>query len=157
MSVFAKLYRKLVKSHVLENTGSTARDHLASERTFLAWVRTGLGLIALGIAIERFSKLEPVFKRLVDNTAATAPSYPKENGPVTLATYFTTLGSFTIIYGTIRYYDNYSMLQKNLYKPAFYGIYVVAGGVMGLCAYALYDTFWKTKKPQNSIPKINKS
>jgi len=36
------------------NEGSRARDHLANERTFLAWVRTALGGVALGIAIERF-------------------------------------------------------------------------------------------------------
>jgi putative membrane protein len=37
------------------NEGSRARDHLANERTFLAWVRTALGGIALGVAVERFS------------------------------------------------------------------------------------------------------
>lgn len=36
------------------NTGSRARDHLANERTYLAWVRTALGALALGIAVERF-------------------------------------------------------------------------------------------------------
>lgn len=33
-----------------ENTGSTARDHLANERTFLAWARTGLGFVGSGLA-----------------------------------------------------------------------------------------------------------
>ncbi len=36
------------------NIGSRARDHLANERTYLAWVRTALGALALGIAVERF-------------------------------------------------------------------------------------------------------
>jgi uncharacterized membrane protein YidH (DUF202 family) len=38
---------------VVENRGSTARDHLANERTFLAWVRTALGLVGLGVILER--------------------------------------------------------------------------------------------------------
>jgi putative membrane protein len=29
-------------------------DHLANERTFLAWVRTGIAVIGLGFVIERF-------------------------------------------------------------------------------------------------------
>ncbi len=33
---------------------SRARTHLANERTFLAWLRTGLSLVALGIAVALF-------------------------------------------------------------------------------------------------------
>ena len=34
---------------VLENSGSVARDHLASERTFLAYVRTSLAIASTGV------------------------------------------------------------------------------------------------------------
>jgi uncharacterized membrane protein YidH (DUF202 family) len=30
-------------------------DHAANERTFLAWVRTGLAVIAFGFVIEKFN------------------------------------------------------------------------------------------------------
>ncbi len=33
---------------------SRARTHLANERTFLAWLRTGLTLMALGLGAEQF-------------------------------------------------------------------------------------------------------
>jgi uncharacterized membrane protein YidH (DUF202 family) len=42
-----------IRAEPLKNTGSLARDLLASERTFLAWTRTGLGFIALGVALEK--------------------------------------------------------------------------------------------------------
>jgi putative membrane protein len=32
-----------------------ARDHLANERTFLAWVRTGAAIVVFGFAIGRFA------------------------------------------------------------------------------------------------------
>jgi putative membrane protein len=32
-------------------------DHAANERTFLAWVRTGIAMIAFGFVIERFNLL----------------------------------------------------------------------------------------------------
>ena len=32
-------------------------DHLANERTFLAWIRTGLAIIGLGFIVERFGLL----------------------------------------------------------------------------------------------------
>jgi putative membrane protein len=40
------------------STGSNpnlARDHLANERTFLAWVRTGVAIVVFGFAIGRFA------------------------------------------------------------------------------------------------------
>jgi putative membrane protein len=37
---------------------SRARTHLANERTFLAWFRTGITLIALGIAAAQFLTYE---------------------------------------------------------------------------------------------------
>lgn len=34
---------------------SRLRDHLANERTFLAWLRTGVAVIAFGFVVDRFS------------------------------------------------------------------------------------------------------
>jgi hypothetical protein len=38
-------------SLTLENSGSVARDHLASERTFLAYTRTSLALTSAGVGM----------------------------------------------------------------------------------------------------------
>jgi putative membrane protein len=43
-------------------------DHAANERTFLAWTRTGLAVIAFGFVIEKFN----VMVEAVANTASTA-------------------------------------------------------------------------------------
>jgi putative membrane protein len=41
---------------MMENgNANRARDHLANERTFLAWVRTGAAIVVFGFAIGRFS------------------------------------------------------------------------------------------------------
>lgn len=42
-------FRRLNPSMTLVNSGSVARDHLASERTFLAYVRTSLGISSMGV------------------------------------------------------------------------------------------------------------
>jgi uncharacterized membrane protein YidH (DUF202 family) len=47
--MLSPLCRRL--SAQVENTGSTARDHLANERTFLAWCRTGLGFLGSGTGL----------------------------------------------------------------------------------------------------------
>ena len=45
-------------------------DHAANERTFLAWVRTGIAVIAFGFLIERFD----LFLETLANTAMPEPS-----------------------------------------------------------------------------------
>lgn len=37
-----------------ESDSRRSRDHLANERTFLAWVRTGVSVMALGMALAKF-------------------------------------------------------------------------------------------------------
>ncbi|KAF9078530.1 hypothetical protein BDP27DRAFT_1207042 [Rhodocollybia butyracea] len=46
-----KLEKRFKPTLILENCGSVARDHLASERTFLAYSRTSLAIAATGVAL----------------------------------------------------------------------------------------------------------
>ena len=50
----------------LENSGSVARDHLASERTFLAYVRTSLTIASTGVGEPR----SPILRRQDHDTFA---------------------------------------------------------------------------------------
>src|SRR5438445_9652124 len=47
--------QKPLPQHI--NTSKRVTDHLANERTFLAWLRTGLSTIAFGFVVERFGLL----------------------------------------------------------------------------------------------------
>jgi len=48
---FLDRLKRYSPSLTLENRGSVARDHLASERTFLAYTRTSLALASTGVAL----------------------------------------------------------------------------------------------------------
>ena len=54
----------------LENKGSVARDHLALERTFLAWLRTSLAFASIGIAITQLFRLNTTIARRADMDGA---------------------------------------------------------------------------------------
>lgn len=131
-----------LKTPTYENAGSTARDHLASERTFLAWLRTGLGFVALGIAVERFSQLD--ISALLPTQPATSQ---KEAKPPQEKAYKDTekalvgallgTGSGAIVYGVTRYFSNMRLLQRGLFKPAYYGAAGLSLAVAGV-AGAIY-------------------
>ncbi|CDH59993.1 hypothetical protein RO3G_14150 [Lichtheimia corymbifera JMRC:FSU:9682] len=54
-----RLYEKLSFSAILENKSAVARDHLANERTFLAWLRTSLAMVTVGVAITQLYSMNP--------------------------------------------------------------------------------------------------
>jgi hypothetical protein len=49
VSLLETIHHHLLTSHLLENKASTARDHMANERTFLAWLRAALSMITVGV------------------------------------------------------------------------------------------------------------
>lgn len=79
-----------------DNTGSTARDHLANERTYLAWVRTGFGTAALGLGVA---------KLLGD---------PGDWKPILAGILFVILGIVMLLYGTMRYYRIVRSLDEGM-------------------------------------------
>jgi len=107
----------------LLNTGSVARDLLASERTFLAWARTGLGFIALGVALEKveaFAALSPTLLHLSDSRTKFA------------AGVLVGSGSLCVAHGTYRYFSTLKLIQEGKFRPNTGGISLMAMTCIGI-------------------------
>jgi len=114
--MFSRLAR-FIRAEPLKNTGSLARDLLASERTFLAWTRTGLGFIALGVALEKveaFAAISPTLLHLENSRTKMAAG-------VLVAS-----GSLCVAHGTHRYFSTMRLLQEGLFRPNVPGITMAA-------------------------------
>ncbi len=74
-----------------------ARDHLANERTFLAWVRTGVATIVFGFAIGRFSIALREFMK-IQGYSSTTP------GLTTWLGIISTVGGVLLILAGLRRY-----------------------------------------------------
>lgn len=90
----------------IENVRSTARDHLANERTFLAWVRTALGIMGLGVILEKLVEKA--------GTAATIAS-------IGLVTY----GAIVLVYSLYRYERVGSRLRAGKFPVARRGPFLL--------------------------------
>lgn len=136
-----------LRTPLLKNSGSTARDHFASERTFLAWLRTGLGFVALGIAVERFSQFELVHPSITPADKGKSGDQKDQSENLVLGLLAT--GSGSIVYGTTRYFSNMRMLERGLYKPSFYGAGGLSVAVIGLTGAACWEIVWSKQKEKD--------
>src|SRR3989339_119482 len=78
-------------------------DHMANERTFLAWIRTVIGIMAFGFVVEKFSLFIRKFSYFLGRTLPheTAPSsfeYSSIFGIVLVA-----MGGFMGVLAFVRY------------------------------------------------------
>lgn len=100
----------------IANTGSVARDHLANERTFLSWTRSGLAFVALGVALAKLNALE-----------ALSPALKHDHGDLGLpSAALVGSGGGCLSYGTMRYFSSLRLLQKGLFRPNIAGVAFVA-------------------------------
>jgi len=73
-----KLWNNSRLSGMADN--NNARDHLANERTFLAWIRTGVATIVFGFAVGRFSIALQEFMQF-EKKPATTPGLTARSSP----------------------------------------------------------------------------
>ncbi len=112
----------------MPDTSNRARDHLANERTFLAWVRTGVATIVFGFAIGRFSIALREFMKLQGYKSVT-PGFTTWLGIIS------TVGGVLLVFaGLSRYRKARIQIDADNFEPAGFVIDLVAYllGLFGL-------------------------
>ena len=78
------------------------RDYAANERTYLAWVRTGITVMALGFIVAKFELFLMAMRGRVGASISQVSNCPIRHEFVSLA--FIVLGIVMIVVATIRYF-----------------------------------------------------
>jgi putative membrane protein len=113
-----------------------ARDHLANERTFLAWVRTGAAIVVFGFAIGRFSLAMRQLTSLQGHPVRTAGLSVWMGAGTIVA------GVALVLAGLMRYRKTRQQLDSGSFEPAGFvldlitSLTVVFG--LALAGYLIY-------------------
>lgn len=92
---------------------SLAKDHLANERTFLAWIRTGLGIMAFGFVIEKFALF---LKQVTSLVGKSTETFSKPN-PSIFGVAIVIIGVVISICSFIQYRTITRQIDEETYRP----------------------------------------
>jgi uncharacterized membrane protein YidH (DUF202 family) len=99
------------------------RVHMANERTFLAWIRTSLGIMAFGFVVEKFALFVRQMDRFLFQTTAVkaGPPLPSNAGPgysSIVGVVLIGLGATMGLLAFIRYKNVEKQIEENTYYPS---------------------------------------
>ena len=135
-----------------QNRDSRLREHLANERTFLAWLRTSISLIGFGLAIARFS----LFLRQLQTTTA---RQTVENNSIfnseNLGLCLVIVGIIVIALAAWRYNRVFRQIERADYRPSRLFIWLLSIIIMllGILSIPLLLAREKSIYPSNSLSK----
>jgi putative membrane protein len=106
------------------DASSQTRFYVANEQTFLAWLRTGLSLMAVGLAAAGFLPVDLV------------PGLPYVR---LLAAVLVLAGAMMVLYGASRYLRACRQIETGSYDPASNAVVTIAAiiGLLGILAIPL--------------------
>lgn len=104
--------------------------HLSNERTFLAWVWTGMMLMGFGVGIAKMRTASVDFSQSMG--AGLQSSGAREIGPISMGELFIVLGLITIVMSACRYFTVQSQLRKQQYQPSNAVVYLLFIGLIAL-------------------------
>jgi putative membrane protein len=89
-----------------------SREHLANERTFLAWIRTSIALMGFGFVIVKFALFLKQLSLLLEKGVEASHGFSAMVGVVMVA-----VGVILAVFAFIQYKVNNKHLQNNYYAP----------------------------------------
>lgn len=90
------------------------RVHMANERTFLAWIRTSIGIMAFGFVVEKFALfVRQLYMLLGRNTGSPSSGYSSIFGAILVG-----FGALMGVLAFVRYRKVQHQIDTDTYQPS---------------------------------------
>jgi putative membrane protein len=86
-------------------------DHLANERTFLAWIRTSIGIMGFGFVVVKFS----LFTREISVALGATRKMPQPGYSHLIGIMLVALGGLIIVFSYFRYLATQKQIDRGVY------------------------------------------
>jgi putative membrane protein len=101
------------------NQSSYPRDHMANERTFLAWIRTSVGIMAFGFVVEKFTLfIKQIAFLLQKENLPIAPPSSLQGYSSIFGIFLVALGVIICLLAFIKYKSVEKQIEDNTYRPS---------------------------------------
>jgi putative membrane protein len=122
-----------------QRNASRVRDHLANERTYLAWMRTAIALMGFGVVIVRVRIIQP------------NPSHSPGSG-WKLGLVFSLAGLVMVLISSQHYFAVRRSIDEDSYEPPDRWVILSSFVVMLLGIGVIYYVFTAPLNPLGAIP-----
>ena len=117
---------------------SRVRDHLANERTYLAWIRTASAIMGFGVVIVRLRHFQP-------------PLMPHPGTGWKLGLLFSLIGLITVVLSTQHYFTVRNDIEEDTYEPADRWVILFSLAVIFLATGVVYFVFTAPLNPLSLV------
>ena len=97
-----------------EDSVFKANDHLANERTYLAWIRTSIGIMAFGFVVVKFS----LFVKQIGIALGTGIKTPSLGYSSLIGIVLVAFGALSILFSYGQYRKTETQLRTGKYVPS---------------------------------------
>ncbi|MHB8909818.1 MAG: YidH family protein [Syntrophales bacterium] len=94
------------------------RVHMANERTFLAWIRTSIGIMAFGFVVEKFALFIKQMALILGNTNIESASRPSHGYSAIVGIFLVGLGALMGLLAFVRYKKIERQIDGDTYQPS---------------------------------------
>lgn len=109
-------------------------DHLANERTFLAWIRTSIAVMAFGFVVVKFA----LFIKQISVVLAGKVILPGKGYSASIGIILVGIGAVMALMAFLRYRETERQLLNRNYKPSYTLLLMMTVAIIGMSVMLIY-------------------